>query len=538
MQVRRLAALVTVPVLIAGGMTACGKSSDSGTESDSSAFVASIGIGEPKSILPVNAGESEGGQLAYTLFAGLVGYDKEGKTYNVVADDISSPDSKVWTVKIKSGFTFHNGEAVNADSFINAWNWGAYGPNASDVNSYYSQIEGYDALNPEDAKATPTAKTLTGLKKIDDLSFTITLTSAFADFKTELGYNPFYPLPKVAFAADGSITKEYLEAPIGNGPFKMKGTWKHDVSIEVVRYDGWKGEKPKVAGITYKIYQDLKSHYTDVLANTLDVDKTVDTSALSTAVTDFGDRYQHSPTSTFQFLAFPTYDPAYSKVEVRKAISMAINREEIVKTIFAGTQTAAKSFISPVIPGYRNNTCGKACDYDATAAKQMYQAAGGPSTIQITYNADGGHKESIEATCNQLQANLGVTCQAKPEPKFGDLLKKVKDHTPGVGMFRMAWGMDFPSMYNYLQPIYTTKGSSNYYGYSNKQFDDLVVKGTTAKTPEEAIKIWQQAEDILSTDLPVVPLRYGQNNFVHSTKIKHVDMDLFAHVNIYTLQGA
>lgn len=532
MQVRKFAALAALPVLAVGGLTACGNSDSAGGAN----AIVKIGIGEPKHIFPTSAGETEGSQVVYALFAGLMDYDKNGKPFNVIADKISSTDEKTWTVKLKDGFTFHNGEKVTSSSFLDAWNWGAYGPNASDVNSYFAQIDGYADLNPADAKATPTTKTLSGLKKVDDLTFTITLTDPFTDFATELGYTAFDPLPKAAFDANGEIKKDYQDAPIGNGPFKMKGTWKHDVNIEVTQFDGWKGTKPKVKGINFKIYQDLKAMYTDTQAKNLDVDRRVDSSNAANAKNDFGTRYRTSALSEFQFLAFPTYDTSYSKTAVRKAISKAINREEIIKTIFAGTRQPARSYISPVLPGYRDNTCGDPCKYDAAAAKSAYQAAGGPSTIQITYNADGGHKDWTEAACNQLQQNLGVTCQAKPEPKFADLLEKVKTKTAGVGMFRMGWVMDYPSMYDYLQPLYSTDGSSNYYGYSNKQFDSILTEGMAAKTQADAIKTWQKAEDLLSQDMPVIPLWYGQNNYVMSTKVKNVDVNLFSFVNPYTVE--
>jgi oligopeptide transport system substrate-binding protein len=538
MQVRRLTALATLPVLAAVGLAACSGDNSSNGSSDGSSTTVSVGIGEPKHIIPPNAGETSGGQVIYATFAGLLDYDKDGKPYSMIADSISTTDSKVWTVKLKDGFTFHNGEKVIADSFIDAWNWGAYGPNASDVNSYYSQIDGYADLNPSDAKATPKANKLSGLKKVDDLTFTVTLSSAFSDFNTELGYTAFFPMPKAAFDSSGNVTKDYEDAPIGNGPFKLKGKWNHDQNIETVKVDGWKGPKVKVGGINFKIYQDLKAYYSDTLADTLDVDPQVDSSNLVNAKNDFGDRYKTSPSSSFQFLAFPTYDTNFAKVEVRKAISMAIDRDLIVKSIFNSTQKPARSFLSPIIPGYRDNTCGDACKYDPAAAKTMYQAAGGPATIQITYNADGGHKEWVEATCNQLQTNLGVTCQPKAEPKFADLLKKVDDKVPGVGMFRLGWVMDYPSMYDYLQPLYTTKGSSNYYGYSNKDFDAKVDEGAAAKTSADAIKIWQAAEDMLAKDLPVIPLRFGQNNYVISKKIKNADVNLFTWVNPFTLEAA
>ena len=96
---------------------------------------------------------------------------------------------------------------------------------------------------------------------------------------------------------------------------------------------------------------------------------------------------------------------------------MAIDRDSIVKTIFANSQSSARSFVSPVLQGYRDNTCGDPCQYNPSKARGLYSSNNGPKTIKITYNADGGHKEWVDAVCNQLHRNLGVTCTPQPEAK-------------------------------------------------------------------------------------------------------------------------
>jgi peptide/nickel transport system substrate-binding protein/oligopeptide transport system substrate-binding protein len=149
--------------------------------------------------------------------------------------------------------------------------------------------------------------------------------------------------------------------------------------------------------------------------------------------------------------------------------------------------------------------------------------------IEIAYNVDGGHKAWIDATCNQIKKNLDVDCVPNPQPKFPELIEKLKRKQP-VGAFRMGWVFDYPAMENYLGPLYTTTGSSNYYGYSNKEFDRLVALGDRAATPAEATAFYQRAEDILTRDLPVLPLRAEQNNFAHSTNVTSVEVDLFNRV--------
>ena len=322
---------------------------------------------------------------------------------------------------------------------------------------------------------------------------------------------------------------------IGDGPFKMRDQWAHDQSIEVERYEAYPGTKPKIGKVDFKIYQDLATAYSDALTNTLDVLPSVPTPNLGSAAADFGNRYRHSPSSVFQFLAFPTYDPDYANINVRRAISMAIDRDQIVKTVFANSQSAARSFVSPILPGYRANSCGAACQYNPAAAKELYKQNNGPGKVQITYNADGGHREWVEATCNQIARNLGVKCVAQAEAKLADLLPKLRTKSPGVGMFRLGWVMDYPSMEDYLTPLYSTNGASNYYGYSNPQFDQLVAQGSQQPSAQAAIRFYQQAEDVLAKDMPVIPLRFGQNNFVYSTNVANVSVDLFGDVNLFDI---
>ncbi|MFC3501269.1 ABC transporter substrate-binding protein [Micromonospora krabiensis] len=531
MRVRRLAAWTALPLAVTLGLAACGSGGDGGSGSDSKAV--SIWIGEPKHLVPTNTTETNGDQVLQGLFSPLVTFDAQSKPVMNAAESITSPDNKVWTIKLKDGYTFHNGEKVTSDNYINAWNYGAYAPNGQDANYFFEKIAGYADLQGD----APKAKTLSGLKKVDDLTFQVTLTDPFIDFRSMLNYDAFFPMPEAAFSAPGVLKDSYEAAPIGQGPFKMKGTWQHDSKIEVERYDAFPGEKPKVQAVEFRIYQQLSAAYADLQADNLDVLTTIPAENLSTAQADLGDRYQTSPMSGIQYLAFPTFDKDYANPDVRKAISMAINRDEITKSIFKDTQQPAHSFVSPILPGFRENGGGAATEYNPTEAKKLYEAAGGPKKITISYNGDGGHKDWVDATVNQLKANLGVDAVGVAEPKFADLLTKVEKKQP-VGTFRMGWIMDYPSMEDYLGPLFSTNGSSNYYGYSNPEFDKLVKVGAAAPTEDEAIKKFQQAEDILAKDMPVIPLRYQENVFGHSSKVKNVEVDAYQRVNLTKIELA
>jgi peptide/nickel transport system substrate-binding protein/oligopeptide transport system substrate-binding protein len=535
--VRRCVAPLVLALAAALAASACG---DGAVNRDSG--VISIGIAEPKFLIPSSTTETEGHEVLSALFAPLVEYDAQFRPYEVAAASITTTDNRVWTIALQPGWTFHNGEPVTADSYMNAWNAGAYGPNAHDGNYFYDKIEGYADLNPIDASQPPAAKKLSGVTKRDDLTFEVALGAPYVNFKSMLGYTAFLPLPLAAFedVDNNVLAASYNESPIGQGPFKMKGVWRHDQVIETERFEDFQGPKvPSITGVQFRIYQQLTTMYQDMLAGQLDVVRRVPAEYIASAAADLGDRFIQSPASTVQFLSFPTFDEKYSNPAIRRAISMAIDREEIVQTIFQGSQKALRAFVSPIVPGYRENTCGEACEFRPEEARALFDQAGGAAAvndlIEIAYNVDGAHKTWVDATCNQIRAHLGVNCVGNPQPKFAELLTKLRARQP-VGAYRMGWVFDYPAMENYLGPLFTTGGSSNYTGYSNPEFDRLLAAGDRAETPEEATRYYQQAEDLLARDLPALPLRVEQNNSAHSTHVTNVEIDLFNRVVLDTIQ--
>ncbi|MEE1784057.1 ABC transporter substrate-binding protein [Streptomyces sp. SP17BM10] len=512
---------------IALAATACSTSSKSSDSASKDGGSIAVQSGEPQhGLVPQNTAESEGTEIVYNLFTGLVKYDIQTNAPKLdMAESIDSPDSTVWTIKLKDGYTFHNGEKVTAKSFVDAWNWGANQDNAAEGLPFYDKILGSEELAPGKGK-TPTAKELKGLKVVDDKTFTVTLKAPFSQFKTMLGYNPFYPLPTAFF----NDPKAFGEHPIGNGPFQMDGDWEHNKQIKVKRYDNYGGTKAHLQSVTFKIYDNLDTAYNDLRADNIQATNKLPISAMSTVASEFGDRYINKPESGIGYIGFPiAYNPAYQKPEIRKAISMAIDRDSITKTIFAGTRVPASDFVSPLINGYRKDACGDACKYDPAKAKDLFTQAGGlpNNTLELGYNADGGHKEWIEAVGNQLKKNLGIEVTFKPFEKFGKILDALQAKQY-QGAFRMAWSMDYPSIEDYLRPIFSKvaiDSGSNYGGYVNDQFENLLNQADAAKTEDEGIKLYQQADDILIKDMPYIPVYTYQSSAAYTKKIKNFNTD-------------
>ena len=490
-------------------LTGCGQSAPAPKASNSvssTAIITTNGSEPQNPLIPTNTNEVGGGKILDAMFAGLVYYDGKGAPHNDAAESIKTSDNTTYTIKIKPGLKFTNGEPVNSKSFVDAWQYGAL-LSAGQLSSYFFEnIEGfsYDKDSP-----------LTGLKIVNDTTFTVTLTSALADFPLRLGYSAFYPLPASAW----KDLKAFGENPIGNGPYMFASptAWKHNEQIELKvnpAYNG--GRKAHNGGLTIKFYVSQTAAYQDLLSNNLDVLDAIPDSAFGTYKTDLGNRAVNQPAAIFQSFTIPDRLAHFSGQEGilrRQALSMAINRPEITKVIFQETRTPASDFTSPVIAGWSNKLKGAdVLQYNAKKAKDLWAQADKISpwtgTFQIAYNADGGHQGWVDAVTNSIKNVLGIDASGAPYPTFKEARTLITNRTIETA-FRTGWQADYPGLFNFLGPIYGTKAGSNDGDYSNPKFDALLKKGSTETNLDAANKEFQAAQEILLKDLPVIPLWYS-----------------------------
>jgi oligopeptide transport system substrate-binding protein len=536
-------------------LTACGggdgESEPAATEAAGGVEGGSVTINgcDPENpFIPSNTNETCGGNIIDAITTGLVEYEPENaKPYNAVAEEFATEDNQVWTITLKDGFTFHDGTPVTAQSFVDAWNWAAYGPNAQ-LNSYFfgpdgAGIQGFTDVQGEDANGdevitedeAPVTE-MSGLKAVDDLTLEVTLDAPFAIFPTVVGYSAFAPLPESFFDDPDA----YGKAPIGNGPFEFV-SYSEQEEIVLQAYEDYTGEdKPSVTDVTYRVYKDTDAAYADLLANNLDVLDDIPVSAIAGEQfkADLGDRQVVQAVGVFQSITFPLYVPEFQNKDLRFAISRAIDREAITETIFEGTNIPADSYVPPIIDGYKEGNCGDACVFDEAAAQEALEAAGGYSgTLTLTYNADGDHKAWTEAACNSINAVLGIECVATPVVDFATLRASINADEM-TGMFRTGWQMDYPNIQNFLSPLYTTTAGSNDGGYSSEEFDSLINEAGEAGSIEEANEIYQQAEAVLAADLPVIPLWYSGLVAGWSENIAEVKFNAFGRTDLASLRVA
>ncbi|WP_018134551.1 peptide ABC transporter substrate-binding protein [Acaricomes phytoseiuli] len=540
MRFKRTSQAIGMAAIAALALTACGSGggNNAGGEADPNAIISAYGNEPQRPLVPADTGEVFGGRIVDMLFQGLYSYDKEGKPVKELAESVESSDQQNYTVKIKSGQTFTDGEAVNAQSFVDSWNYAALSTNAMRNSDFFSGIQGFDAVSAtegegDSARPAPTAQTMSGLNVVDDTTFTVALSAADPEWPLRLGYSAYYPMPSKAYQ---DITA-YGQSPIGNGPYKLASpdAWQRDRGVSLVKNDDYQGPREaQNGGIEFKFYTDPAPAYTEVQGDTLDVTDVIPTNALRTYETDLPGRSQNKESAANSTLNIPVYLNQFQgeagKLR-RAAISQAINREEITQVVFNNTRTPAKGFAPPGLPGYSSDIPGnEVLQFDAEKAKQAWDQANqmqpwdDSQPLTIAYNTDGGNKEWVDAVANQITNTLGIQVEGKPFPKFATLLDDRLNRTLD-GMVRAGWQADYPSIYNFLAPVLSTDGSSNYEKYSNPEFDQLLQDGLNAANQEEAAAKYNQAQEILFKDLPNLPLWNTSIQTAWSSKVSNVDTD-------------
>jgi len=492
-----------------------------GTGGSTDAVITTNGSEPQNPLIPTNTNETGGGKVVDSIFAGLISYEADGSVVNDVAEEITTDSPTQLTVKIRKGLTFTNGEEVTADNFIKAWNYGALLANAQNASYFFEDIEGFSYEKDSE---------LTGLKQVDDHTFTITLNKPASDFAQRLGYSAFYPLPDVAF----EDMKAFGENPIGNGPYKLaeEGAWQHDVRIDLVPNEDYDGpRKAKNGGLDIVFYANQEGAYQDLQAGNLDVLDAIPDSALETYESDLDGRAVNQPAAIFQSLTIPEWVDGFQTDEEgklrRAAISHAINRDQITDVIFKGTRTPAKDFTSPVIDGWSDSVPGnEVLEYDPELAKELWDQANAiqpysGEDFTIAYNADGGHQTWVDAVANSISGALGITAVGQPFPDFASYLD-ARDNEK-VNAFRSGWQADYPGLYNFLGPLYATGAGSNDGKYSDKAFDDLLAKGISETDEAARNATLLEAQSVLFEDLPALPLWYSNVNGGWADGVQNVE---------------
>lgn len=498
-------ALAAAGALALSGCSSNGGGSNEGGEGEAGSAIITVNNTEPqKGLIPADTTEVGGGKVVDALWEGLAYYDVDGVTQMGVAESIESEDNITWTVTLRDDAVFSDGTPVLAHNFVDAWNYAANIENALGNQYFFSDIKGFSEDEPVEA--------LEGLKVVDDHTFTIEATP---DFPDRLGYSAYYPLPDVAF----EDMEAFGQNPIGNGLYKLdgEGAWKHDESISLVKNETYVGPREvQNDGIEFKVYASLDAAYTDLLAGNLDVLDQIPDTSFAVFQQELGDRAINQAGALTTTLAISTTLDHFGMDEEgklrRAALSMAVDREEIIEVIFEGTNVPAVDFTSPVVDGFADDLEGAdKLEFNLEEAKKLWAEADAISpyegTIEVATNSDGPHQVWIEAVANQWATNLGVSAAPKLYPTFAAFLDDREADAVG-GPFRAGWQGDYPGAFNYLQPLYYTGASSNHGFYANPAFDALLDEAVQSDDHDLRNEKLKEAQEMLLEDMPSIPLWY------------------------------
>ncbi|MDO4798606.1 MAG: ABC transporter substrate-binding protein [Coriobacteriales bacterium] len=509
------------------------KKSDDAAQGGGDATAAAAGgnvlkfyISNPVAIDPYNTQETQGTQVEHMLFDTLCGFDWDKKEVVPKAAEKweVNDDATEFTFHLVQGAKFHNGDPVDAASFKRGWEriCDSTMPEPSVIAYHLDPVKG--AKEMSEGKATE----LSGVEVVDENTLKVTLNAPMADFPYVCAHPALAPVPQAALDDPSA----FLTAPIGNGPFKMDGSWVADQYINLVRNDDYYGEKAKIDGIYFSIQKDPETAFREFEAGNIDfVD--IPTGRMAEIGEKYGladDGYTVTPgkqaltgpEAGVYYLLLNQNDETLKDPVVRKAISLAINRQNIIDTLFEGTRVAADCIFPRVIDDDASNVW-EFCHYDKDAAIKLldekYPAdSKGKRGIKVSlsYNSDGGHGDLMSIVQGDLEA-VGIEV-TQDSLEWAAYLKAMGDGTYQVA--RLGWNADYPTMDNFLYPIFLSTSENNYSKYNNPAVDEALQQARQITDEEKRKQAYRQINKLVGADMPVVPIMFYSHMQVGSDKLK------------------
>lgn len=482
-------------------------------------------IAEPAFIDPVNLQESEGTKVGSSVFDSLVGFDP--KTQELVPAAAESweanADASVWTFHLRKGAKFHDGTEVKAGDFKYAWERICNPVNKSEVSYHLAAVKGYDEMQAD----PPTATELSGVKVVDDYTLEVTLSYAFGDFEFVVGHPALAPVPKAAVEKD---PKAFADMPIGNGPFKMAEPWKHDQLVKVVRFEDYYGDKALLDGVDFKIFKDEETAMLEFRAGNVDF-TVIPSGQVNATKAEFGESPDGlevfpgkqallGPETAVYYILMNNLDPILKNVDVRRAFSLAINRQAIADTVYEGVRTPATGIIPEGLVGWQKDAWAYS-KYDVEQAKTLLEKAGYPGgkglpELQLSFNTGAGHEDVMALIQSDLKA-IGVNTKFDGS-EWAQYLDKIDAKTYQLG--RLGWIADYPIMDNFLYPLFDSKSGDNSAYYSNPAVDTAIQDARKIVDTSARIAAYQAVEKMIGEDAPVIPIVTYRHHDLGSERIR------------------
>ncbi|HJX13526.1 MAG TPA: peptide ABC transporter substrate-binding protein, partial [Dehalococcoidales bacterium] len=400
---------------------------------------------------------------------------------------------------------FQDGRGVTAADFKYSWERACDPATGSNVAGTYLG----DIVGVKDVLAGR-AREISGVRVVGDYVLEVTIDAPKSYFLSKMTYPTSYVVDRNNVAGG----REWWRHPNGTGPFKLR-EWEKENRLVLERNQDYYGQ---VAGIESADFQ-LWSGVPMRMYETGDIDVTGVSASYIDRVTDrsgpFYDQLKVEPELSFGFIGFNATRPPFNDANVRRAFTLAIDKDRIIALVFRNLVRRADGILPPGLPGFNENLAG--LDYDVEKARELiamssYGTVANLPPITITTSGYGGLiSQDLEAIITQWRDNLGVDVsvrQLEPE-RFLYNLKKEKDD-----MFAMGWVADYPHPQDFLDVLFRTAAENNFGEYGSTAVDDLLDKAAVEAESDLSLEIYREAEQRLVDDAACLPLWFGQNYYL------------------------
>ena len=552
MKKRALALVLTAAMVL--GLTACGGSatetttSDAATEEttteDSTAEatddqtadeadaaasagekILSVQVGpDPETIDPALNSAVDGGNMLLHSFECLLAVDQNGQLAPGQAESWeTSEDGLTWTFHLRDGLKWSDGSDLTANDFVYSWKRVCDPMVAAPyAETVLSMVEGYDKAIEGDLDALQVAAQ-------DDNTLVVTLNAPCSYFGSLAAFATLSPVQEATVTANGDAWATSAETYISNGPFYVS-EWVPGSYIMMSKNPYyWNADAIKLDGIKWNLIEDSNAAYSAYQTGEVLMIKDVPTEEIP-SLKDNADFHVDPIIGTY-YISMNLERDAFKDARVRKALSLAIDRDYVANTLMQGTYSPADNFMGPGwidMDGkqFKDNANGGQSyidvnnyEADLEEAKQLLADAGYPDgegfpTISYTTNDAGYHKVVAEYV-QQAWAQLGIDLQVDivewasftPMRRNGDF-----------DVARNGWVGDYSDPSNMLDLFLSTNGNNDG-KFNNADYDAAIYRSRETLDPTERSKALHDAEDILMEETGCIPVAYYNDFWLQSDKI-------------------
>jgi oligopeptide transport system substrate-binding protein len=452
------------------------------------------------------------------LFEGLAvknPYTLEPEPGVATSWDISE-DGRVVTFHINPEARWSNGEPITAADYV--WSWQRL--LTPTLGAEYAYML-FPVKNAEAfSKDVITDFAEVGVKALDDLTLQVTLNERTPYFIQLMDHYSTFAVHRATIEKFGKPSDRFtrwtrVENMVSNGAFQLKN-WQLNRRIELEKSDNyWDRDKVKLNGIIYYPTENVVSEERMFRVGQLHYTNSVPLGKIPVYQEMTDSPYVQAPYLGTYYYLLNTKQAPTDDVKVRQALSLAVNRDKLNKTILKGTNLSAYSITPPDTLGYYPP---KLFSYDVERARELLAEAGYPNGegwpgLELTYNTSEDHRK-IAVALQQMwkdALNIEVTLTNQEWKVYLDSITNMH-----FQIARRGWIGDYVDPNNFLD-LFITGGGNNNTGFSDPLYDEMILReAPQATTREGRFAVFQKAETLLMEQMPIIPIyTYTSKHLVH-----------------------